>query len=66
MTSNIGTVDRIVRFVAGIILSAFYFTGVVAGIAGVAALIAGALLILTAAVRFCPVYRIFGACKCSR
>ena len=68
MTSNVGNTDRILRFVAGIVLflaplvtswalfdSAFMKYG---------AIIIGAVLMVTALKRFCPAYAIFGMSTC--
>ncbi|WP_028669204.1 YgaP family membrane protein [Saccharospirillum impatiens] len=55
MTINMGTTDRTLRLVAGIILIALGLTGVIGwwGIIGV-------VLVATAAVRVCPAYLPFG------
>ncbi len=66
MKANIRPVDRILRLVAGIVLAVLYFTGTLSGTAGVAALVVGIVLVLTALLKFCPLYRLFGACSCSR
>ncbi len=68
MTLNVGTFDRIFRLVLGVILLAAPF---VSGLAmfentaiTVVSLIAGGVMIATAAMRFCPLYRIFGIRTC--
>ena len=68
MTKNIGTVDRIVRVVLGIFLLAIPFIGGLAlfesDIATAIAVIAGIVMLATASMRFCPMYRIFGIKTC--
>ncbi|PIV80056.1 MAG: DUF2892 domain-containing protein [Rhodobacteraceae bacterium CG17_big_fil_post_rev_8_21_14_2_50_63_15] len=68
MTANIGSIDRIIRIVLGIVLLALAFGGVSAVFAAGApkwiAAIAGIVLIATAGMRFCPLYRIFGIRTC--
>ncbi len=56
---NVGSVDRAFRAVVGIILVllAFAMLGVTDGsVAGIVAIAVGALLLLTAAIGFCPAY----------
>lgn len=72
MLANVGSVDRAVRFVLGLLLLLAVFLPVFsmadhpllqwgAGLVGV-------VLITTALMRFCPLYRLFGlsTCKVSR
>ncbi|HEU4576208.1 MAG TPA: DUF2892 domain-containing protein [Chitinophagaceae bacterium] len=65
MKKNIGLADRIIRIVVGVLLGYFYFGNVLAGTAGIVSLAAGAILILTSLVSFCPLYAIFGLNTCS-
>lgn len=60
MKPNIGTIDRGIRTIAGIALIASFPLELLAGISGVVALVAGAVLLLTAAVRWCPPYALLG------
>ena len=56
---NVGPVDRAFRAVVGIILVllAFAMLGVTDGsVAGIVAIAVGAMLLLTAAIGFCPAY----------
>jgi len=58
MKTNIGSIDRIIRYAAGIvILGAGYYFKSWWGLAGL-------LPILTATVRFCPAYLPFGFSTC--
>jgi uncharacterized membrane protein len=58
MKQNEGTVDRIVRVVAGIALIAAGFFAVT-GTIGIIMIIVGAILLLTGAIGFCPLYALF-------
>jgi len=68
--ANIGSVDRIIRFVLGVILlvapfvpqTAGFFEGFGAWVYVVAAV--GVVLIVTAALRICPAYMLFGIRTC--
>ena len=56
---NVGPVDRVFRAIVGIILVllAFMMLGVTDGsVGGIVAIAAGAVLVLTAAIGFCPAY----------
>ncbi len=59
MKANIGTVDRVLRIVAGLALIALAATGTIGawGYIGVVPLLTGAL-------RFCPVYTLLGVRTC--
>jgi uncharacterized membrane protein YkgB len=59
MTCNVGNTDRILRFVLGAVLlliAVAALTGAWAWVAG----IVGAVMIATAATRFCPAYLLIG------
>jgi len=59
MQSNVGTVDRVVRVLAGGALIALAATGTV-GVWGYI----GIVPIFTAAIGWCPAYRLFGTSTC--
>jgi hypothetical protein len=72
MRANVGSVDRVVRFVLGLLLLLAVFMPVF-GMAAHPLLqwgvgLVGVVLITTALMRFCPLYRLFGlsTCKVSR
>ena len=64
MKTNVGTVDRIIRAVVGLaaLLGAFALGS--GSIAFVLLMVVGAILLVTAAVGFCPLYRVFGISTC--
>jgi uncharacterized membrane protein YccC len=72
MTFNVGTADRIVRLILGVALAALaLFSGLASFTEPLwfwGALSVSAILIVTAIVRFCPLYAPFGVstCKVSR
>lgn len=68
MTANVGKIDRIFRLVLGIVLvlapfatSMTLFQGSTATVISV---IVGLVLIGTSALKFCPLYRVFGIRTC--
>ncbi|MEM1377394.1 MAG: DUF2892 domain-containing protein [Pseudomonadota bacterium] len=65
MTKNVGSIDRTIRFIAGAALIAVFFTGTIAGTLGWVALVAGAVLLGTSALGWCPPYALLGIKTCS-
>ncbi len=67
MTHNMGSIDRIIRGIVGIILLLLPFvSGFGAGstLLTWGSLIVGAILALTALFGFCPLYRLIGVNTC--
>ena len=56
MKKNVGFIDRIVRVLLFVIAALLYFTGTLSGTSGLIVLIAGAVLLLTSLMGFCPIY----------
>ncbi|MDQ6987769.1 MAG: DUF2892 domain-containing protein [Mariprofundaceae bacterium] len=65
MKANVGNIDRVIRFLAGIALIAFGVLGSLASPWNVVAISAGVVFALTAVIRFCPLYGIFGINSCA-
>jgi membrane protein YdbS with pleckstrin-like domain len=69
MTANVGTFDRVLRLVIGALLVIAPFATEIALFQGQAAtivsVVAGAVLVLTALVRVCPLYSLLGMRTCS-
>ena len=59
MKTNESNVDRIIRAAAGLILLYLGFGGVLGGAIGIVADVLGAVLLLTGAIGFCPLYAVF-------
>ena len=64
MTSNVGTMDRAIRFVLGIILIALGLTHILTGGMAIAAYCVGGIALLTGAIRFCPAWTFVGINTC--
>ncbi len=60
MTANVGTIDRILRIVVGLILIAMVFVGPQTPWGWI-----GVVPLLTAFIRFCPAYKLIGLSTCS-
>ncbi len=59
MKCNVGTIDRIIRALLGVILLIW---GIAASLWW--AIVVGIILLVTAGIRFCPLYRLFGISTC--
>lgn len=64
MQKNVGSIDRGIRALVGIVLLAVYFLGAVGGTLGIVALVAGIVLLGTAAIGWCPPYSLLGINTC--
>ncbi len=64
-TNNVGTTDRAIRGLVGIVALALFFMGTVTGILGWVALAVGVVLLGTAALGTCPPYSLLGINTCS-
>jgi len=59
MKLNESNVERIIRVVVGIILLYLGFGGALGGALAIVADVLGVVMLLTGAVGFCPLYRLF-------
>lgn len=60
MKPNMGTLDRVIRAIVGIALIAAFLLELLQGTVGIIALVAGVVLLVTAALRWCPPYTLLG------
>ena len=68
MKKNVGTVERAIRGIVGIValIAAFTMLDVLAGATlGIVAVVVGVVMLGTAAIGWCPPYAIFGISTCS-
>jgi hypothetical protein len=64
MTRNEGNTDRVVRLVVGVVATGAAFAVGAGSALGIALLVVAAIMVVTAATGFCPLYRIFGFSTC--
>lgn len=65
MTANIGTIDRILRIVVGVVLLALAL-GVLPGVPASPWGWIGVIPLATAVIGFCPAYSLLGVSTCKR
>ncbi|CCH55784.1 hypothetical protein BN8_05071 [Fibrisoma limi BUZ 3] len=66
MKKNMGSADRIIRFVVAIALLILFFTGTVTGVWGIVGLVLAGVFLVTSLVSVCPLYVPFGIQTCRR
>jgi Protein of unknown function (DUF2892) len=64
MKKNMGSADRIIRFVVALVAAGLYFTHTVTGTLGIVLLAVAGIFVLTGLISFCPLYTIFGIRTC--
>ena len=60
MKKNMGTIDRLIRFVLAIVVAVLYFTGNISGTAAIVLGVIAIIFILTSFVGLCPLYSVLG------
>jgi hypothetical protein len=59
MKPNLSNLDRIIRIVVAALFAYLYFAGIVTGALGIVLLVLSVVFVVTAIVRFCPLYTLF-------
>lgn len=60
MKKNMGTVDKVIRILAAIVIGILYFTKQISGTAAIILLAVAGIFILTSLISTCPLYLPFG------
>lgn len=66
MKKNMGTADKVVRFLAALVVVGLYFGNVISGTTAIILLALSAIFILTSLISFCPLYLPFGISTCKK
>lgn len=64
MTANVGSVDRIIRIILGLIFILLPFFSGWGALGTIISVVVGGVLVVTALMRFCPLYRLIGVRTC--
>ena len=64
MKKNVGTNDKIVRYVIAAVALYLSFAGIATGTLGIVALVVAAIAIVTSLVSFCGLYAVLGISTC--
>lgn len=60
MKTNVGIFDRVIRIVVALIFIGLYFAQIITGTLAIVLLVLAGVFLLTALIRFCPLYLPFG------
>ena len=60
MKKNMGTIDKVVRIFAALVIAGLYFANIISGTAAIVLLVLAGVFILTSFISFCPLYLPFG------
>ena len=64
MKKNMGSADKIIRFVIAAVIAVLFFTDVISGTLGIVLLVLAGVFVLTSFISFCPLYLPFGIKTC--
>lgn len=64
MKKNMGSADRIIRFILAVVVAVLYFTNVITGTLGIVLMVIAGIFVLTSFISFCPLYAIVGLNTC--
>jgi len=56
MKQNVGSIDKVVRVLAAVVIGVLYFTGQITGTAAIILGLFAVVFLLTSAIGFCPLY----------
>ncbi|HPC98156.1 MAG TPA: DUF2892 domain-containing protein [Bacteroidales bacterium] len=64
MKKNVGSIDKVIRFLVAALIAVLFFTKVITGTIGIILLVFAGILVLTALMGFCGLYSLFGISTC--
>lgn len=64
MHANVGSADRLIRIILGLVIIGLPFVLAWGTLGTTVSALIGAVFVITALVRFCPAYRLFGIRTC--
>ena len=65
MKKNMGSADRIIRFIIAAVVAVLYFTNIISGTWGIALMVVAGVFVLTSLGSFCPLYALAGLNTCA-
>ena len=66
MKKNMGSADKIIRFILAAVFIYLWYAGIVSGTLGIVLLVLAGVFVLTSLVSFCPLYTLVGVKTCKR
>jgi glucan phosphoethanolaminetransferase (alkaline phosphatase superfamily) len=66
MKKNMGSADKIIRFILAAVFVYLWYAGIASGTLGIVLLVLAGVFVLTSLVSFCPLYTLVGIKTCKR
>lgn len=66
MKANMGTADKFIRVLIGVLIAVLYYLNVISGTTAIIILAIGIVLLITSLASFCPLYTLLGIHTCKR
>jgi len=66
MNKNMGTADKLVRFLIAAVIIGLFTQDIISGTLGIILLVFAGVFVLTSIISFCPLYTILGVKTCKR
>ncbi|MBP8793777.1 MAG: DUF2892 domain-containing protein [Lutibacter sp.] len=60
MKTNMGTTDKFIRVLIGILIAILYYMEIISGMTAIIILALGIVFLITSLIGFCPLYTLFG------
>lgn len=60
MMKNMGSTDRMIRFLVAVVIAVLYFTGTISGTLAIVLGIVAVAFVVTSLIGWCPIYLPFG------
>lgn len=60
MKTNMGTTDKFIRVLIGVLIAVLYYMEIISGMTAIIVLALGIVFLITSLIGFCPLYTIFG------
>ncbi len=60
MKPNMGTIDKVLRILAAVLIAVLYMTNVISGTLAIVLMVFAIIFIITSFMSFCPLYLPFG------
>ena len=65
MKKNMGSADRVTRFIIAAVVAYLYYNGTITGTLGIVLLVVAGIFLLTSLMGVCPLYKLVGLNTCS-
>jgi hypothetical protein len=64
MKKNMGTADRVIRFILAAVVAFLFYNKTITGTLGIVLMVLAGVFVLTSLISFCPLYKLVGLNTC--